>query len=195
MALLILPVALVLSSLLTPSLRAQSVTLRDLSTDYVRTPDYQPRSVPGARRTRQWLQLSLEYASDAPDGEWIDVLTLEWYVLASNGGRTLYLTTTVTYLDVEDGRHDAVAYVHPAVVKRYAEGRRFAEADLQVFVRALVNGREEHTLHFPEQTPQFRWWETPPDDAVQRPGGLLNRLETPFAPLDDDAFEYIRARY
>jgi len=128
-------------------------------------------------RREKWLQVSVEYETRP---EWMDRLTLEFYVLMPNPEKEDALFKgVVSYVDIPKGReHAAVMYMH---FNSYA--RNYGRGKIRTAVLAKIDGKvvavdEDSSLDDP-------WWE---NTDVNR-CGLLNRLDTPFRVVNEERFE------
>lgn len=157
------------------------------------TPKYQDTSDPRAGSKYSWLQIMVEYSADGGRDGWIDEVTLEWHVLLQ-GRRLILLHKTVSYIDVESGKHRAVVYVRPAIIRRYGKSERMSKRDIKVYVLARVNGAASGYLFYPRERVRSKWWEARPPQVMLRPGELMSRDETPFSPLDYDYYEQLKPR-
>jgi len=158
-----------------------------------KTPNYQDHSAPQATSKYSWLQIMVEYTAEGGRDGWIDEVSLEWHVLVQ-GRRTLLLHKTVSYVDVESGKHRAVVYIRPAIIRRYGKNRRISKRDVHVYVLARVNGVGSSYATYPRERIRSKWWEAKPPRVMLRPGELKSRDETPFAPLDYDYYEQLKPR-
>ena len=158
-----------------------------------RTPLYQATSSSQATAKYNWMQIMLDYTAYGGRNGWIDEVTLEWHVLFQ-GRRTLLFHKTVSYIDIESGKHHAVVYLRPAIIRRYGRNKQINNRDLRVYVLARVNGAASGYLLYPRERLRAKWWETKPPRVMLRPGELRSRDETPFAPLDYDFYEQLKSR-
>ncbi len=159
-----------------------------------KTPKFQDYSDPRAVAKNYWLQIMVEYTADGGRDGWVDEVTLEWYVLIS-GKRTILLHKTVSYIDVEaGGKHRAVVYLRPGFIRRFGKNGRIGKRDLRVLVAARVNGVLTDNILYPSGRVRTKWWELKPPRVMVRPGELMSRDETPFAPLDYDYYEHLKPR-
>jgi|ERR1051326_5742751 len=129
----------------------------------------------------RWLEVEVEFSA-AP--EWTDELTFKYYILYN--GRLL--TGEVTHTNIAAGRGNrSVMYVSPRTLARFADNRpitanMFQNIAVQIVQQGAV--RDEVSLvRAPAQ-----WFATVP----QVSGFVLNKNETPFAPLYWDRYEQIK---
>ncbi|MGB8354418.1 MAG: Amuc_1102 family pilus-like protein [Chthoniobacteraceae bacterium] len=145
----------------------------------VKTPEYMLSSGPIKRsKSLTWLEIEVQYAT-AP--VLIDELTFEYSILM-NGQ---LLTGTSTYVNIAKGReHYAVVYISPAAIDTIMGGLPFTASALQnVQVRVTHQGQELDTR-------ALRSAALP--NVQQRTGIILNKPETPFAPLFWDRYETLK---
>ena len=173
--------------------RVPRVRITDLEINNRPSPKYQDTTSSKAKREGRWLQLLLEYESDARDG-WIDTLALDWCVLLRRGSsRPLLLKSSVSYADVDNGQHHAAVYLRPAILKRYLNDQRLGRDDIRVYIEVRAEGTRIERYHYPEREPETRWWELQEPRVRVRNGELLARDKTPFGPMDYDFYEHIQS--
>ncbi|MGZ4983592.1 MAG: Amuc_1102 family pilus-like protein [Chthoniobacterales bacterium] len=130
----------------------------------------------------RWLEVEVEFTS-AP--EFSDELTFKYYVLVGNK----VLTGEVTHMNVPAGRENrSVMYVPPKVLARFNAGRAVTLASVgNIAVQIVQQGAVKSELSLERMA--ANWFGTLP----QVSGLLLNKNETPFAPLYWDRYEQIKA--
>ncbi len=134
-------------------------------------------------RSETWLQVEVDFSSDI---DWTDELTVKYYILLAGQ----CLTGEVTHIDIPKGRDlYSVAYISPRTIARILNGRPLSDIDIQdVGVQLVKQGQVLTTKSF--KTPgTLQWWQN--DQQVT--GKVLNKNETPFAPLIWDRYEQIKA--
>lgn len=144
------------------------------------TPEYQ---ITGGQNKRyklgKWLEFEIGYETKAEE---IDELTFKFTALIENK----LLDGEVTYVNIAQGRdHFAVMYLSPKSIDKLTGGKTLTAASIQnVWVevnrQGQVLGRESFK---PGQQPNL------PHVA----GLVLNKMQTPFAPLFYDRYEEIKA--
>lgn len=130
----------------------------------------------------RWLEVEVEFAAGP---EFTQELTLKYFILF-NG--TL-LTGEVTHTDVLAGReHRSVMYVAPRTLARLAGNRPITLNSVQnIAVQIVQQGTVTDELNLGRAAAQ--WFSGLP--AVS--GLVLNKNETPFAPLYWDRYEQIKS--
>ena len=131
----------------------------------------------------RWLEVEVEFAA-AP--EFTDELTVKYFILFN--GRLF--TGEVTHVNIPAGRERrSVVYVTPRTLVRFAGNRPIAANSVQnVAVQIVQQGVVKAELSLARAQPQ--WYATIP----QVTGLVLNKNETPFAPLYWDRYEQIKSR-
>ncbi len=129
-----------------------------------------------------WLEVEVTFSA-AP--EWTDELTFKYYILF-NGK---LLTGEVTHTNIPAGRDNrSVMYVAPRTLDRFG-GKRVVTANMiqNVAVQLMQQGAVKSESTLQRAPPQ--WFTTIPQVA----GYVLNKNETPFAPLYWDRYEQIKS--
>ena len=125
----------------------------------------------------------MDFAS-AP--EFTDELTFKYYLLV-NGK---LLTGEVTHTNIAAGRENrSVMYVSPKTLARVMGNRPMPPTAVQnIAVQIVQQGAVKHELSLERAQPN--WYSTMP----QISGLVLNKNETPFAPLYWDRYEQIKTQ-
>jgi hypothetical protein len=112
-------------------------------------------------------------------------LTFKYYILL-NGK---LLTGEVTHTNIPAGRDNrSVMYVSPRTLARFMNNRPLIPTSIQnIGVQIVQQGAARDELSLTRAQPQ--WFSSMPQVA----GFVLNKNETPFAPLYWDRYEQIKA--
>jgi hypothetical protein len=147
----------------------------------IKSPDYQINGGPQKRTVfGSWLEVEVEFTT-VP--EVIDELTFKYTILFE---KTL-LDGEVTHVNIPSGReHYSVMYVAPRSLLRLTGGRPMTPASIQnVWVQVTKQGQIlDQSSYKPGVIPNL------PHLA----GLVLNKNETPFAPLFYDRYEAIKPK-
>ena len=129
----------------------------------------------------RWLEVEIEFAA-AP--ELTDELTFKYYILF-NGN---LFTGEVTHVNIPAGRESrSVMYVPPRALARFANNRPITENSCQnVAVQIVQGGTVKAEASLNRASPQ--WFATLP----QISGFVLNKDQTPFAPIYWDRYQQIK---
>jgi hypothetical protein len=151
--------------------------------DFVTTPQFAYSGGEAASRAQpgRWLQVEAEFAAVPA---LTDQLTVKYYILF-NGN---VFTGEVTHVNVTGGRERrSVIYMPPRVVDRYAGNRPLTINAVQnVAAQIVQDGTIKDEVSLARTVGQ--WYAT----LSPIPGLLLNKNETPFAPLYWDRYEQIK---
>ena len=131
----------------------------------------------------RWLSVEAEFAAGP---EFTDELTFKYFILV-NG--TL-LAGEVTHSNVAAGRENrSVMYVSPRTLARFNNNRPVTPTAVQnIAVQIVQQGAIKSELSLLRAPAQ--WYAAMPQVA----GFVLNKNETPFAPLFWDRYEQIKSR-
>ncbi len=145
-------------------------------------PSIKSPAVPQKRaKIGTWLEVEVEYETKAED---IPELTFDFVVAIDNK----LATGSVTYVNVPKGKdHFAVMYIAPRSLEKLTDGKQFTSASLQNVWVTVSSGDGVKLVQETPLKPQ------PVPNAPRIPGLILNKSETPFAPLFYDRYEAIKA--
>ena len=134
-----------------------------------------------ANQRDQWLEVEVEFAATA---EYSDDVTFKYFVLLN--GKVL--TGEVTHTNIAAGKGmRSVMFVTPRVLARFNGNRAVTPNAIQnIAVQIVQQGAVKDEASMTRAAAQ--WYTTLP----QVPGLLLNKNETPFAPLYWDRYEQIK---
>ena len=157
--------------------------LQKITTNFISSPQftYTGAEQYQADQRERWLEVEVTFSS-AP--EFTDELTLKYFILV-NGK---LLTGEVTHVNIAAARDNrSVMYVTPKTLQRLMLGRTITNNALQnVAVQLMQQGALKDELSLNRTAPQ--WYATLP----QLGGLVLNKNETPFAPLYWDRYCQIK---
>jgi hypothetical protein len=133
-------------------------------------------------KAEQWLEVEVNFESRV---DWTDELTVKYYILLADQ----CLTGEVTHIDIPAGRDlYSVMYVPPRTIARITNGRQLTGLDIKdVGVQLVSKGQVIATKSFKTQG-ATQWWQ----NLQQVTGKVLNKNQTPFAPLIWDRYEQIK---
>jgi hypothetical protein len=127
--------------------------------------------------SEKWFRIVAEFETRP---EWLDRLTLEYYVLLpSRDGKEVLFKGIVNYVDIPEGRdHISDMYLHFNTYKRY-----YKRGGVDYAVIALVDGKIV-SMKTNKKEPE-NWWK----EISPHPCGLLNRLDTPFRVFNVESYQ------
>jgi hypothetical protein len=161
------------------AIRAGDVKVEKIAPSFVRTPDFALAGGPAKRsKSAEWLEVEVEFQT-VPD--LIDELTFTYKILI--GGKLL--VGTVDHVSIPKGReHYSVAYVSPRSLDAISGGKPLtASAISGVWVDVSKQGQVIATLAHPRVAVP---------NLPQLTGLVLNKSQTPFAPLWWDRYEALK---
>ena len=118
-----------------------------VTADFVQVPLYQVSGVNQLESKERWLELKVDYTTAAIGDkkmEWLDDVTFKFEVLLptdESGRNFVMLMGQVTYWSIPmDGKaHQAVGYIHPRFLQRYAPELKVGARSLkELYVRVTV---------------------------------------------------------
>ena len=149
-------------------------------------------------KAKEWLEVEVtfEWQPRLRDPKYTDELTFNYYILLKNKsplypqGTLLVGSVTHTSIPQERGMH-SVVYISPRTLERFFDGRvpgNVEQALVDVGVTVTKQGQEVAATSWKSRSGS--WW----PQFQQTPGFVLNKNETPFAPLSWDYYEAIKPR-
>ncbi|MEP6936624.1 MAG: Amuc_1102 family pilus-like protein [Chthoniobacterales bacterium] len=163
---------------------ASDFQVTKITRNLISTPQYTYRGAEQfvTNQQERWLEVEVEFTSSP---EFTDELTLKYFILL-NGK---LLSGEVTHVNIPAGRESrSVVYVSPRTLARFIGNRAVELAAIQnIAVQIVQQGVVKDEASLVRAQPQ--WFARVPQVA----GFVLNKNETPFAPLYWDRYEQIRA--
>lgn len=158
-----------------------SVKIGKVSPAVVRSPEYQLAGGVNKRsKNGEWLEMEVDFETKP---EMIDELTFKFTALVE---KTL-ITGEVTCVNITKGReHYVVMYLSPKAINRLTKGKPLNASSIEnVWVEVGYQGMRLDAASFkPGAVPNL----------PQVTGLLLNKSETPFAPLFYDRYVELKSR-
>ena len=180
-----------------------------ITPELLRTPDVSFSGGPTGRKVKGQNFLGVEVAFSWQPREakpaYLDEITVNYYILLNNAGANpespqaeSLLTGSVTHISVpQDKDLKSVMYVSPRTLAKLFNGKvpsningviKDVGATItrggEVVAQASMKGDIKN------KTP---WWASPTQAMTPTPGYLLNKNQTPFAPLVWEYYEEIKA--
>ncbi|MGC1482048.1 MAG: Amuc_1102 family pilus-like protein [Chthoniobacterales bacterium] len=176
-----------------------AITSIDISLEA--TPVYNLSIGPQRKATSQdWMMIETTFAYEPQErgvDPFLDELTFNYYVLLGNKSREYpqgtLLAGSVTHVAVGPGKDlHSVAFVSPRTLTRYFLGKppsskQSATQAIGVTITRQGQVVAEDSIGLGKGKPQ--WW----NQFQQTPGYVLNKNETPFAPLFWDYYEALQS--
>ncbi len=168
----------------------------------VTTPDYSFNLGPQGKKVsknKDWLEVevSFDWKPRNAKPEFLDELNFNYYILLNNKSREnqqgTLLTGTVTHVAIPQAKAlNSVMYVSPRTLERFFEGKspNTAAASVVDVGVTITKPGVSTPLASGSWKGKGEWW----GPMTGTPGYVLNKNETPFAPLAWDYYEAIKAR-
>ena len=163
-----------------------SVKITKVEIAGVKTPEYQIVGGPQKRsKIGTWLEIEVAFETKAED---IDELTFNYAVLIEKS----LIDGTVTHVNIPKGaEHYSVMYISPRSLEKVVNGKTFTAASIG---NAWITvSRQGQVLDGPATNPKAAYKPTAMPNLPHVAGILLNKNDTPFAPLFYDRYEAIKA--
>ena len=154
-------------------------------------------------RPSPWLEVEVTFERTAKEPKFADELTFNYYVLLKNERITedkkpTMLTASIIHVNVpqEKGLH-SVAYVSPKALAALFDGKTPVNAQQTVTDVGVTISGKNGLLAIATSKGTVKgdkgWWD---NTALYTPktGMLLNKNETPFAPLEWDYYEAVKSK-
>ncbi|HEY5706844.1 MAG TPA: Amuc_1102 family pilus-like protein [Terrimicrobiaceae bacterium] len=173
--------------------------LLKVTPNFLESPTYSgPRYDKRGAKAKSWLEVevSFEWQPRLRDPKFTEELTFNYYILLKNRspqfpqGTLLVGSVTHTSIPQEKDMH-SVVYVSPRTLERFFDGKVPANAEqalVDVGVTISKQGQQIAATSWKSKTGD--WW----PQFQQTPGFVLNKNETPFAPLAWDYYEAVKPR-
>ena len=175
-----------------------------ITPDFVTTPEYSISYGPKNKRVSKnkdflEVEVSFDWQPRQAKPEFLDELTLNYYILLDNSDREnpqgTLLTGSVTHVAIPQSKGlNSVMYVSPRTLERFFHGKIPSTARGVVKDIGVTITRQGQLVAQSSWQSDIRnkapWWTT----MQPVPGYVLNKNETPFAPLVWDYYEAIKTR-
>lgn len=162
-----------------------SVKITKVEIAGIKTPEYQIVGGPQKRsKIGTWLEIEVAFDTKVDD---IDELTFNYAVLIE---KTL-VDGSVTHVAIPKGaEHYSVMYISPRGLEKLVNGKTFTAASIG---NAWITvSRQGQILDGPQTNPKAAYKPAPIPNLPHVAGVLLNKNDTPFAPLFYDRYEAIK---
>jgi len=173
----------------------QEFVIDKITPTFVATPSY---GAGPSKRTdkKDWLEVEVEFTwkpSQQPEVPYTDELTITYFILLDNKSKEYpqgaLLTGQVTHVDVPVGKDlRSVMYVSPRTIERYFGGRPPTTTNQALQAVGVEISARGQTVAQNATKGDQPWWQ----QMQQIRGSVLDKNQTPFAPLYWDYYEPIK---
>lgn len=172
-----------------------------VESNFIDSPNYQgPRYDKRGSKPGSWLEVEVtfEWQPRVKEPKYTDELTFNYYILLKNKGvlrdapNGTLLIGSVTHASIPQGRDmHSVVYVSPRTLERFFDGKVPGTAAQAVEATAVTISKQGQVVaEYAGGAFKSQWWTS----FQQTPGYVLNKSETPFAPLAWDYYEAIKPK-
>jgi len=168
--------------------------------DLVTTPEYNVNFGPKNKRitkNKDFLEVEVTFDWQPKDrnAKFLDEVTINYYILLNNKSREnkdgTLLTGSVTHVAIPNAKAlNSVMYVSPRTLERFFDGKLPTSASAAVSDIGVTITKQGQLVAEYIWKGKGQWW----NSMQQVNGYVLNKSETPFAPLVWDYYEAIKAR-
>lgn len=173
--------------------------INKINPEFVTTPDYQFSLGPTGKKTgrnKDFLAVEVNFAwlPKLKKPDFLDELTVNYYILLNNKDREnpkgTLLSGSVTHVALPQAKSlNSVMYLSPRSLERFFGGRAPATAASALVDVAVTITQQGQVVAEASWKGKGNWW----DQYTATSGYLLNKNQTPFAPLVWDYYEPIKA--
>lgn len=171
-----------------------------ITPDLVTTPEYSVNFGPKNKKVaknKEFLEIEVSFDWQPREKEpaFLDELSFNYYILLNNKSREnpegTLLTGSVTHIAIPQAKGlNSVMYISPRTLERFFAGKPPATASAAVIDVGVTITKQGQLVAEASWKGRGQWW----SQFQQVPGYVLNKNETPFAPLAWDYYEAIKSR-
>jgi len=175
--------AFVLLALAKPLFASGDFEIRRVDVQFVGTPEYSVNPPVKQVRPQKWMVIEVTFDARA---DFTNALDFNYYVYFA---KRLFVGH-ITHVGIQKGHElHSVAYMSPKGIAQIMEGRQPSPADLEnVSVTISQPGVSAPVASKSWKASSGEWWAS----MKQEEGFVLNKSETPFAPLAWDYYEALK---
>lgn len=178
--------ALSLCAVASVAFAAEDYPIKKVDMALVNTPQYTVNPPAKQPRPGQWI--AIEVAFDAAP-ELINELTFNYYVSFMAEPTKVYVGR-VSHVSIQKGRDlHSIAYISPKSISRILKGKTLTNADIENITVTITKPGMSAPISAKGLKPfNGEWW----GSRQAEEGYVVNKSETPFAPLAWDYYEAIK---
>jgi len=197
---LILPLLCVAVSAAAHAQQNTEFQITSITPDLVTTPEYSISYGPKNKKVPKnkdflELEVSFDWQPRAKEPQFLDDLTVNYYVLLNNKSKEypkgVLLTGSVTHTAIPQAKGlNSVMYVSPRTLERFFDGKSPTTVGSAIVDVGVTITKQGQLVAEKSWKGKGQWWSS----LQQVNGYVLNKNETPFSPLAWDYYEAIKAR-
>lgn len=174
--------------------------INKITPDFTTTPEYNYSYGPKNKRVAKnkdflEVEVNFDWQPREQKPEFLDELTFNYYILLNNKSREnpqeTLLTGTVTHVAIPQAKGlNSVMYVSPRTLERFFGGKVPSNVTATVVDVGVTITKQGQLVAEASWKGRGQWW----TNYQQVAGYVLNKSETPFAPLAWDYYEAIKTK-
>jgi hypothetical protein len=171
-----------------------------ITPDLVTTPEYNVNFGPKNKRITKnkdflEVEVTFDWQPKDRDAKFLDEITINYFILLNNESREnkggTLLTGSVTHVAIPNAKAlNSVMYVSPRTLERFFDGKVPTSASSAIKDIGVTITKQGQLVAEGSWKGRGQWWSS----LQQVTGYVLNKNETPFAPLVWDYYEAIKTR-
>jgi hypothetical protein len=171
-----------------------------ITPDLVTTPEYNVNFGPKNKRITKnkdflEVEVTFDWQPKDRDAKFLDEITINYFILLNNESREnkggTLLTGSVTHVAIPNAKAlNSVMYVSPRTLERFFDGKVPTSASSAIKDIGVTITKQGQLVVEGSWKGRGQWWSS----LQQVTGYVLNKNETPFAPLVWDYYEAIKTR-
>ena len=171
-----------------------------ITPDLVTTPEYNVNLGPKNKRITKnkdflEVEVSFDWQPKDKNAKFLDEVTINYYILLNNPNREnkdgTLLTGSVTHVAIPNAKAlNSVMYISPRTLERFFEGKLPTSASSAIKDVGITITKQGQLVAEDSWKGRGQGW----SPLQQVSGYVLNKNETPFAPLVWDYYEAIKTR-
>lgn len=167
-----------------------------VESNFIPSPNYSgPRYDKRGPKAKDWLEVDVtfDWSPRAKEPMYTDEAMFNYYILLKNKSKEApegtLLTGSVTHISIPQGKNmHSVVYISPRTLERFFSGKMPVNAGAAVAAAAVTISNQGAVVAEDRGGFDPLWW----TKFQQTPGFVLNKNQTPFAPLQWDYYEAIK---
>lgn len=198
--LLLIALAIVCSTKAMAQNAGSDFSIVKITPDLVITPEYNVNFGPKNKKVtknKEFLEAEVTFDWQPRDktAKFLDEVTINYFILLNNESREnkngTLLAGSVTHVAIPNAKGlNSVMYVSPRTLERFFDGKPPTTASAAVKDIGVTITKQGQLVAEGSWKGRGQWWSS----LQQVNGYVLNKSETPFAPLAWDYYEAIKSR-
>jgi len=175
-----------LASFAAPAFAAEDFDIKKVDLQLITTPQYSVN--PPAKQSRAQTWIAVETTFDARP-EFTNELLFTYYIAFMNVPEAVYVGR-ISHVSIQKGQAlHSIAYISPKSISRILKGKQLTQGDVDNITVTISKPGISAPIAVKSLRPTGgEWWTV----RQMEEGFVLNKSETPFAPLAWDYYEALK---